>query len=306
MKLIRGYHNLPPSCLGAVVTIGTFDGIHQGHQALITACLQQAEKHQTTSILMTFEPYPQFFFSEDRRVPRLMSLRDKYRVLEKTGIDYLLVLPFNADLAEKSAEDFVVTLLMNALKTKAVVVGDDFRFGAKRLGDIGLLKRYSNVFESTQVPTLVYQGERVSSSRLRQSLISGDLSHAEQMLGRPYSLSGRIVKGDQRGRDFGFPTANIYVGQDKLPLSGIFVVEVEGLAQQSLRGVASVGFRPMYPTEKDMLEVYLFDFDQTVYYQYCTVIFRHRLRDEIKYDTDVELIAQIKQDVDDAQDYFKQ
>ncbi|MCB1827949.1 MAG: bifunctional riboflavin kinase/FAD synthetase [Coxiellaceae bacterium] len=307
MKLIRGLHNLPADWSGSVVTIGNFDGLHRGHQSLIAECRSLAKRYDVPSVLMTFEPYPQAFFSNDERMPRLTSFRDKFLVLETLGIDYLLVLPFNASLASLSADDFMQTILLDRLKAKAVVVGDDFVFGAKRSGDFSVLKLFAeqHVIEAIQMPTLKFNNERISSSRLRKALSESDLVLSENLLSRPYALSGCVVKGDQRGREFGFPTANVYVGQKKLPLSGIYVVEVEGVAPQALPGVASVGYRPMYPTEKDVLEVYLLDFDQDIYKQHCHVTFLKYLRGEMQFPSEEALIDQIKLDVDQTRQYFE-
>jgi len=306
MKLIHGLYNLPAHWDCSVVTIGNFDGLHKGHQALIERCVSLAKKHKAPSVLMTFEPYPQAYFSNDERIPRLMSLRDKYLSLQAFGIDYLLVLPFNAALAQVSADAFVRDILVERLKIKGLVVGDDFRFGAKRVGDFSLLASYAErcAYDAQQVPTRVHGEERISSSRLRAALADGNIALAEALLGRPYCLSGRIVKGDQRGREFGFPTANVYVGQKKLPLSGIFVVTVDGLEKAALPGVASMGYRPMYPTEKDVLEVYLLDFNKDVYQKQCTVTFLKRLRGEEDFSSEAALVAQIEKDVAETKDFF--
>lgn len=306
MKLIRGLYNLPADWHGSVVTVGNFDGLHKGHQALIEQCVSLAKQHQVPSVLMTFEPYPQAYFSNDERIPRLTSLRDKFLMLQTLGIEYLLVLPFNAVLAKVSSEDFVKTILLERLKVKGIAVGDDFCFGAKRAGDFSLLKSYAEKegFDAIQMPTLKYKAKRISSSSLRLALAENNLVLAEHLLGRMYHLSGQIVKGDQRGREFGFPTANIYMGQKKLPLSGIFVVEVEGLENKALLGVASIGYRPMYPTEKDVLEVFLLDFDKDIYKKHCTVIFLKYLRGEMNFSSEDELIKQIESDVAVARSFF--
>ncbi len=306
MKLIRGLHNLPKHWSCAVVTIGNFDGIHKGHQVLINRCIELAKQRQAASVLMTFEPYPHAYLSQNDQFSRLMSLRDKYLMLQTLGIDYLLVLPFNKALAQLSAADFVSTILVKSLKINAVVVGDDFRFGAKRGGDFTYLQSLASRYhyEAVQVLTQSYDHKRISSSRLRDALARGDLELAEILLGRPYCLSGQVVTGDHRGRRWGFPTANIHVSQKKLPLSGIFAVKVAGLSKAKLFGVASVGHRPMYPTQRDLLEVFLLDFDKDVYKQHATVTFLKRLRGEICFSSTDELIMQIKQDVEQSRHFF--
>lgn len=306
MKLIRGLHNLPIPWSACAMTIGNFDGLHLGHQQLIERCKSLSKQYSVPSVLLTFEPYPQVYFSNDENIPRLMSLRDKFLELSAFGIDYLCVLPFNQHLATLSAEAFVQSILIDQFHVKAVVVGDDFRFGAKRIGDANLLREIGkqSEFEVEELPTYVYNNERVSSSRLRVALQNGNLSLAEKLLGHSYCLSGQVVKGDQRGRDFGYPTANVYVTQKKLAVNGIFAVTVDGVGAESLAGVASVGYRPMYPTKRDVLEVYLFDFDQDIYQQHCTVRFLKKIRDEMYFDSEKMLIDQIEVDVEQARNFL--
>jgi len=215
-------------------------------------------------------------------------------------------LRFDAELAGLSPEVFVRDILVDQLKVKSVVVGDDFRFGAKRAGDFALLEQLgkSKHFGTKQMPTFTYDNKRISSSWLRSALQSGDLDLARHLLGHSYRLSGCVVSGDKRGRDFGYPTANIYVGQQVLPMEGIFVVTVSGLGSEPLRGVASIGKRPMYPTNSDMLEVFLLDFDQNIYGQHLTVECLHKLRDEMCFASEAELIAQIEEDVRNTEAYF--
>jgi len=306
MQLIRGLYNLPSDWPACVITIGNFDGLHLGHQQLISECVATAKKLSVPAVLMTFDPYPQAFFSKDKEMPCLMGLRDKVLGLQNCGIDYLCVLRFDAELAALSPEAFVQGILVDQLKVKSLVVGDDFRFGAKRAGDFALLEKLgkSQHFGTQQIPTFTYEDKRISSSWLRAALQSGDLDLAQHLLGHPYCLSGRVVSGDKRGRDFGYPTANIYVGQQYLPIAGIFVVTVSGLKGAPLRGVASIGKRPMYPTHWDMLEVFLLDFHQNIYGQHLTVECHHKLRDEIFFALESELIAQIKEDVKNTEAYF--
>ena len=306
MRLIRGLHNLPNNWSACAMTIGNFDGLHIGHQQLLAACVASAKCLNVPAVLVTFEPYPKAFFSKDEKVPRLMGLRDKVLALQNSGIDYLCILPFNAALAGLSAERFVVDVLVDRLKMVFLVVGDDFRFGAGRAGDFPLLEKLSasHHFEATQLKTFLHEGERVSSSRLRAALGEGNLVLARQLQGHDYQLSGCVVSGDQRGRAFGYPTANIYVSQPYFPIAGIFVVRIDGLADVSLRGVASVGKRPMYPSKRDVLEVFLLDFNQKIYGEHLTVTFLHKLRDEMCFESEAALIAQIEKDVAETESYF--
>jgi len=324
MKLIRGLNNLPSSWSSCVLTIGNFDGLHLGHQQLISACVANGKRLSFPTVLISFEPYPQAFFSKDSKdsnMPRLMGLRDKFLSLESTGIDYLCILRFDAALASLSPQDFVQDILVDKLKVKLAVVGDDFCFGAKRAGNFSLLKKLGETasFKAIQMPTFTHDNKRISSSWLRLALQSGDLALVQALLGHPYRLSGHVVSGDKRGREFGYPTANVFITQPYLPIAGIFVVRVLGVGEKVLCGVASIGKRPMYPTGRDMLEVFLLDFNkdtdgqdfhdkdscrQDIYGQHLTVECLHKLRDEICFESEAELLAQIAEDVRDTEQYF--
>lgn len=306
MKLVRGLNCFRPEMEGAVLTIGNFDGLHKGHQSLITHCVALAQQRQLPSVVMTFEPYPQMYFSRNDAFCRLMSLRDKFLQFANRGVDYLLILPFNKALATLPAEEFIEKIIVQKLKTRVVIVGDDFRFGLGRQGDFNLLKYGAARFgyEALQMPVFLFDQERISSSRLRTTLAANNLELAEALLGCAYSVSGHIVRGDQRGQRFGFPTANVYVSQKKLPLSGIFVVQVDGLSEKPLPGVASVGYRPMYPAERDLLEVYLLDFKDQIYKKHVRVTFLKHLRDQVHFDSEAELIQQIEQDVLETRRFF--
>lgn len=304
MKLIRGLNNLPVNWKKSVITIGAFDGLHLGHLALINECVALAKKHQSPSVLVTFEPYPKTYFSKDKDLPRLMSLRDKFLVSQDLDIDYLLVLRFDHAIASLSAAQFVESILLKKLGVVGMVEGGDFRFGCDRQGDYEFLTRYADYFELIRVNDLELEGERISSSRVRLALLNHELLLAEKLLGRPYAISGQIVRGDQRGGGLGYPTINVHVHQKKLPLSGIYVVYVEGLSK-ACWGVASVGYRPMYPSRRDLLEVFLLDFDETVYTQHCTVSFVNYLREELFFSSEQALIDQIALDVAQAREIIQ-
>ena len=227
-----------------------------------------------------------------------MRFSEKWRVLAAQHIDYCYVMRFHTLLADVSAEDFVKTILVKQLGAKQVIVGDDFRFGAKRLGDVTLLKKLGLQagFDVEALPQRLYQQERISSSRIRAALKAGDFELAKALLGRPFTLSGKVAYGSQMGRTLGFPTANIYLRRKHVPLQGIFAVRVQGLSSAALPGVASLGYRPTFHGKTILLEVHLFDFNQTIYGRHLTVEFLRKIRDEIKFDSVAALIEAMQQD----------
>ncbi len=293
------------------LTIGNFDGVHLGHQAMLTRLKTMASKLNLIACVMTFEPHPREFFAAEQAPTRLTSLREKLRLLAKSKVDCVRVYRFNRDFAKISPDDFIIRILKKELSVRWLLVGDDFRFGAKRAGDIALLNTYAqqNNFELEVMPNFDIDMQRVSSTHIRQALKNGNLDLARSFLGRPYSISGRVVNGDKLGRKIGFPTANIHLKQNKLPLSGIFVVKVfcaRDLAlPEVIMGVASLGVRPtIYEKGKPTLEVHLLDFNQDIYAQYLQVDFLHKLRDEEKFSSIDNLTKQIKLDVENARHYF--
>jgi len=302
MELIRGKHNLTDRLQGSVITMGNFDGMHLGHQALLHKVEEVGKQLKLPTVLITFEPQPKEFFAKRQTVPRLMRLREKCVVLQGYAIDYVLCLRFNQSLANLSAEDFVKQILIDQLGVKAIIIGDDFCFGAKRAGNLALLKkcgeRYN--FQAIAVPTVIFKKERVSSTRVRHALQVGDMKLVHELLGRPYCLCGKVVYGEQRGRDLGFPTANINLHRELVPLSGVFVIRALGLGDKPYDGVANVGIRPTFNGTRVLLEVYLFDFNAEIYGHQLQVEFLHKLRDEVRFDSVEKLIKQIRQDVIDA------
>jgi len=245
MQLIRGRHNLRPEHRGCVATIGNFDGVHLGHQAILSLLRRKSAEFGKPSLVMTFEPHPRDFFGRGRTTPlRLSRLRDKVLALADYGVDRVLILPFNHAFADVSADDFVRQVLVDEVGVRSLIVGDDFRFGKGRQGDINHLHAAGDVagFEVVRLPTYEFDGGRVSSTRIRETLSNGDIHAAAAMLGRPYSVSGRVVQGDRRGRTLGFPTANLHwhgrsgtpTGAMQLPLTGVFMVRVIGLGDEAL------------------------------------------------------------------------
>ena len=305
MQLVRNVQQKMSCSSGIVVAIGNFDGVHVGHQQLVQAVSAYAQQHRLASAIMTFEPSPQEFFDPTHAPTRLMRWREKWDQLSQYELDFLLCYPFNQYLAELSADDFIEHLLIQHLNVKCVVVGDDFRFGAGRQGDVALLSEYAAAghFELQVIEECDIDSERVSSSRIRALLHSGCLQRANRLLDRPYCLSGRVCYGDQRGRTWGFPTVNIPLRRIETPLTGIYAVAVVG-EDFSAQGVASIGYRPVFRLQKPLLEVYLLNFDRMIYGQYLQVSFLHGLRDEMNFSDVDALIKQIKQDVVEAEAYF--
>jgi len=298
-ELIRGLYNLTPSVKGCVVTIGNFDGVHRGHQALLAQVKEKANINNLTSVVVVFEPQPAEFFASDQiTVPRLTRCREKYFALAETGIDQVIVLRFDKTLAALTAEEFVQQILVSGLNAKHVIVGDDFRFGKSRQGDFHELqaqgKKYHFSVES--MPSLMMAGERVSSTRVRQALANKNHDLVEQLLGRPYSMKGRVMHGYKRGRQLGFPTANIYLHREVTPVQGVYVVRMHGVSSQGLPGVANVGIRPTVGGTRTLLEVHLFDFDQDIYGRQVCVEFCEKIRDEKRYDNLDLLKEQIVKD----------
>ncbi len=306
-KLIRFLYNLSPSTRGGVLTIGNFDGVHLGHQALLEEVIKEAKKRDVSSTVITFEPHPFEFFAGDKlTIPRITRLREKYTQLAKTGIDNIVILEFNQSLADLSASDFV-SLLQQALYPCHIVIGDDFRFGKGREGDFQLLatKGKELGFSLAAMPTFELAGERVSSTRVRKALMQDDLALASQLLGRPYTMQGRVRHGDALGTQLGFPTANIHLHRRLTPVKGIFTVYMRGLSDKPLPGVANIGTRPTVGGTRTLLEVHLLDFNQNIYGRYIEVEFCQKLREEERYPSLELLKEQIARDVEAAREYFK-
>jgi riboflavin kinase/FMN adenylyltransferase len=287
------------------VTIGNFDGVHLGHQAMLARLTARSASVGGAPTVLTFEPHPREIFTPDSAPTRLTSLREKLEILRGLGVARVHVCRFTKPFAALSAEDFVRRILVEGLRARYVLVGDDFRFGAKRAGDFALLKQLGEKygFEAESLHTVEAAGQRASSTAVRDALAAGDMATAAQMLGRPYSISGRVVGGDQLGRKIGYPTANIQLKHNRPPLTGIFAVRVQGLDQPDWPGVASLGTRPtVHANGRPTLEVHLFNFDQSIYRRHLRVEFLHKLRDEAKFPSLEALIAQIDEDARQARE----
>ncbi len=307
MKLIRGLHNLKQPLPGCVATIGNFDGLHLGHQHVINQLQAVAEIKDQPSLVMLFEPQPMEFFDPEHAPRRLYRLRDKIRHLSQLGVDYLLCLPFNQSLASLTAAQFVEQILVEKLNLKHLVIGDDFRFGRGREGDFDFLREEGrrHGFEVENTHSLLIDGERVSSTRIRQLILQNQFTEARHLLGRPYTLSGKVAHGRKLGRELGFPTINIRLGKRPIIAQGIFAVLVKGLDNRVLRGVASIGTRPTVNGVGVILEVYILNFSERIYGRCVEVELLHKLRDEERFDSLAALTLQIKRDIDDALTYFE-
>ena len=305
MELIRGIHNLQQQRQGCVLSIGNFDGIHLGHHAVLSRLLKEAERLQVPATVMTFEPQPAELFAGNNAPARLSRLRDKFVQLEKLQLDRLLCVSFTHEFANLSANEFIEELLIKKLNVKFLVVGDDFHFGYQRLGDFASLqeagKKYG--FEVVDTRSLSQDACRVSSTRIRSALAKGQLQQAEQMLGRKYSIAGRVGHGRKLGRTIGVPTANLFLKRRVSPVSGVFVVSVLGIDDKVYRGVANIGSRPTVQGERQQLEVHIFDFQGDLYGLQLEVSLEKKLRDEVRFDSFAELKVQIDKDIQQAKEW---
>lgn len=292
----------------SAATIGNFDGVHLGHQLVIRQLRRVAAAAGLPTVVIIFEPQPSEFFAPERAPKRLARFRDKIAYLKAQEIDYLLCLHFDAELAALSAEEFVQRILIDKLQTQHLVIGDDFHFGHQRQGNFSYLEQNSERFgfRVDETETLMQDGERVSSTRVRECIQREDFAQAAELLGRPYSLSGRIAHGQKLGRQLGYPTINIKMGDKTLIVKGIFAVQVKGIDNHPLRGVASIGTRPTVNGVDTILEVYILDFNRDVYGYRVEVEFLHKIRNEEKFDSLEELTAHIAQDTAKAKAFFEQ
>lgn len=302
MKLIRGIQNLPPQ-QGCVTTIGNFDGVHIGHQKIISRLCHKSKQLALPSLLISFMPSPQSFFKKPQAV--LSNFKEKYHLLKNLGLNEHLLINFNKQFAQMSAPDFIQQILINKLHMKHCLIGDDFRFGRGREGNFELLQKYAKTqnFTLERSPSVLYQGVRVSSSKIRTLLLSSQFETVRAMLGREFSISGEIIHGAKQGRKLNFPTINIPIQRKISPILGVFALVVK-LNKRTYQGVGNIGKRPTLNGEKILLEVFLFDFNLDVYGQKAQVIFKHKIRDEKKFPSLTALKQQIKTDSQAARYYF--
>ena len=302
MQVIRG---LPASAdVPVALTIGNFDGVHRGHQAMLARLIEGAEDLRLTPAVLTFDPHPREFFAPEKAPPRVSSIRARLEAFRTLGVKRTIVARFDRRLASLSPEAFIHDVLEKSLDARWVLVGDDFRFGKARAGDLAMLRAHAQQFSVEGMRTVEVAAERASSSVVRAALASGDLARAKALLGRSYTIAGRVAHGDKLGRDLGFPTANLPLRR-KPALAGIFAVRVHGLGETPRTGVASIGVRPTVKTDgRPMLEVFVFDFDQPIYGRRITVEFLQKLRDEARYPDLATLTEQIRADERQARAYF--
>ena len=331
MRLIRGLYNIPSDFSGCVATIGNFDGVHLGHQAILQQLKKQGEEHQLPTVVMMFEPQPREFFAPDQAPARLANMSEKLQDLASFGIDYVLCLPFNQKLRSMSADQFIQTILLDGLQIRHLIVGDDFRFGCDRTGDYQLLQQVGESasgkggFSVEDTQTFELDGERVSSTRVREYLSANDLAAANKLLGRPYRMSGRIGYGRQLGRTIGTPTANVILQRNKLLMTGVYAVKATEITvdacheSQALghdgsvkewQGVANIGVKPTVAgTPEPSLEVHIFDFPSSaeegdLYGKRLTIEFCQKIREEKKFNGLDELKAAIANDMQVAREFF--
>ena len=314
MQVIRGLHNCKNKHQHSVITIGNFDGLHLGHQKMLAQLSEEANRLNTHRCLMTFEPLPQEYFSKDkprdkqRDKPsaRLTSRIEKMRTLNNFEPDiqpeYLLFLNFNHALASMSAKEFIEKVLVDKLKIKSVIVGDDFRFGCDRRGDFSLLKEHGNIhqFSVINIASHCIDQQRISSTQIRQLLARDELEFTDKLLGRPYTICGHVNHGDKRGRTIGFPTANIHLRRAETPLHGVYSVTMHSQKHGNIAGIANLGRRPTIDGERVQLEVHLFDFKQDIYGEQVCISFQKKIRDEKKFDSFDDLKKQIQIDCEQA------
>jgi len=320
MRIFRGFHHpdIAPAC---AVTIGNFDGVHRGHQAMLALLNNEARHRGVPSCVLTFEPHPRDYFARVARKPelapaRIATLRDKLSELANCGVGQCVVLPFDARLSSQSPQDFIDKVLVQGLGARYVLVGDDFRFGARRAGDYAMLDAAGQAhgFDVARMNSYEVHNLRVSSSAVREALARGDMDGTAALLGRPYSISGHVVHGRKLGRELGFSTVNLRFAHWKPAASGIFAVQVDGLADQPLPGVANLGIRPsLDPNDVNggrvLLETHLLEWPSHLgqeggYGKIIRVDLLHKLHDELKYDSLEALLAGIARDRDEARAYF--
>jgi len=307
MHLYRGLHNLPALASDGVITIGNFDGVHLGHQAILEQVRNIAVASQHKSIVLMFEPQPLEFFRGKEAPVRLTRLREKLVLIKQFNIDYVVCLTFNQALSRMSPEKFVSEILLDKLKAKSVIVGEDFRYGRRRSAGLSELVESgrNQGFDVYPAKSISINEQRVSSSWVRETLAEPDLDAVYKLLGRDYSLCGRVIHGDQRGRQLGFPTANVSLERNVSPVRGVFATSVILNNQERIRAVTNIGQRPVFGGGPMLLESYCLDRDIDLYGQLITVEIHKHLRDEQKFDSIAALKDQIAADVVAARDYFQ-
>jgi riboflavin kinase/FMN adenylyltransferase len=302
MEIHRSPGHVPDIAAGAAVTIGNFDGVHRGHQQVMAQLVQVAAARAVVPVVVVFEPHPREFFTPRQAPTRLTTLREKVEALKQCGVRNVTCLRFNRTLAALEPAEFVRKFLVQKFAARVVIIGSDFRFGHRRSGDVALLRSLGqgHGYEVLETETYLSGGRRVSSSWVRELLAAGEVEAANHLLGRPFSLTGRVIHGAQIGRTLGFPTANIDMENRAPPLRGVFAVQVDGLRPGLVNGVANLGTRPVFAGQRLLLEVFLFDWNEDIYGRRISVHFRRFLRPERNFDSVQALCAQMALDSDQA------
>lgn len=307
MEFIRGEHNIKAQHYGCVASVGNYDGLHPGHQQVIQALVAYGKQINLPVTIVSFEPHPVEFFAPSSAPPRLMTVREKLEALHELRVDRFLCLRFNRELARTEPEEFIQNLLIDKLGVRIIVVGDDFRYGRMRRGDFKMLSSIGSQYgmEVYRTESFLEGGDRVSSTRIRESLAAGEIEQANRLLGRDYSISGRVVRGDGNGAKWGFATANIRLKYQNPALTGIFVVEVDFGDGTTVPAVASLGVRPTVGGKFFVLEVHILDFESNIYGRRIRVRFKRKLRDEVNFLSIDLMYHQIRQDVLHTREYFQ-
>lgn len=315
MKVIESTRSFREDHSHCVASIGKFDGVHRGHQAIVEQLLEQAARHEVPAVVIVTEPHPEEFFAADEQncPARLSEPREKVALLETLGVDYVYILHFDRCLSELSARQYIDEILVEGLGIRALIVGSDFRFGHRRQGDFALLRMAGarHGFEVIRTESCYQGGERVSSTAVREHLQRGNFRQVEDMLGRPYGIAGRVVRGRQIGHDLGFPTCNVQLNRRTLPLHGVYACRAEIITREGQRfdwpGAANIGYRPTVSQRREaVLEVHLLDYEGDLYGAHMTVVFHHKIRDEEKFDSLEALKEQIARDVELVRDSFRE
>lgn len=304
MDVITGLKPPPSLPKNTIVTIGNFDGVHLGHQKILLFLVDQAKKRDLYSLVLTFSPHPEEILSKGRIV-LIQTLAQRLKTIEKFGVHGVLVTPFDEQFSNLSSEEFIQKILLDSLRAKEIVIGDNFRFGKNREGDINALQALASRlgFEAHKIPSVIEGGKIVSSSLIRRSLIEGEIEEANTLLGRCYEIKGNVIKGKARGKALGFPTANIEAKNDIIPL-GVYISQVR-INSETLPAITNAGLRPTFDKEEMQIESYIINFNRNLYGEEIDIIFIKKIRDEMKFKSPEELSLQISRDLEQAKTYFK-
>lgn len=307
MKVISDLNSIARSASKCVATIGNFDGVHLGHQQLLKLLVEKARELQLPSTVISFNPHPLEFFMPDRAPTRLTSTDEKAELIGRLGVDRLVVLQFNREFANTEPEDFLENVLERKLGVEQIIVGDDFRFGKGRRGDFAMLTEFGNRrgIRIERMESMLVQNERVSSRQIRTCLAEGDLQKAKDLLGRDFSMSGVVERGDGNGAKWNIPTANVFPAYQNVPVLGVFVVEVDGITEKPVPGAANIGIRPTVGGKRVVLETHLLDYEGDLYGRMIRIRFIKKLREEQKFPSIDAMLVEIRKDIEESRKYFQ-